>query len=77
MRDLVKFLFEKTGHQVREESLIGAEEAGEHRVTLALSGSDIQKFSASEARLMRAMRALLSASAAAKNTKVTLEINEI
>ena len=76
MQDFVRFLFEKTGHRIAEgamQSLPGAE--GE-TITLALSTADINKFAGSDARLMRAFRALLSVAAAVKETRVTLEVNE-
>jgi predicted RNA-binding protein YlqC (UPF0109 family) len=72
--ELVRFLFEKTGHQVLElQSKQG--EKGEE-LTLTLNAADINRFAGSEARLMRAFRGLLSASAAAKNTQVRLEVVE-
>ena len=76
MTELVRFLFEKTGHQVGADAIVSkAGEQGEE-ITLSLSSADINKFAGSEARLVRAFRALLSAAAAAQNTRVTLEIVE-
>jgi predicted RNA-binding protein YlqC (UPF0109 family) len=73
---LVKFLFEKTGHKVAEGALSGAQADDGHRMMLNLSHADIDKFAGTEARLLRATRALLSAAATAQNTRVNLEINE-
>jgi predicted RNA-binding protein YlqC (UPF0109 family) len=76
MTELVRFLFEKTGHQVPEGALVSSTEAEGEKITLTLNSADINKFAGSEARLVRSFRALLSVAAAARNTRVTLEINE-
>jgi predicted RNA-binding protein YlqC (UPF0109 family) len=76
MTELVRFLFEKTGHQVAADAITSKAGAEGEEITLTLSSADINKFAGSEARLVRAFRALLSAAAAAANTRVTLEIVE-
>jgi predicted RNA-binding protein YlqC (UPF0109 family) len=76
MEELVRFLFEKTGHQVAEGAIQSSTDAEGETITLTLSSADINKFAVSEARLVRSVRAILSAAAALKGTKVLLEINE-
>ena len=76
MEALVKFLFEKTGHKVAEGALSDVQGPAGHEIKLDLSGPDIDKFAGAEARLLRATRALLSAAATARDTRVNLEINE-
>ena len=76
MKDLVLFLFEKTGHQVSESAISASSDEQGHRVTLTLNKDDINRFATHEGRLMRSFRGILSAAAAAQNTKVTLEVNE-
>lgn len=77
MEALVKFLFEKTGHKVEAGALSDSQSENGHEIKLSLSHADIEKFAGSEARLLRATRALLSAAATAKNTRVNLEISEV
>ncbi len=78
MEDLVRFLFEKTGHQVGANSLVAEQaEDGAGRIILSLGESDVSRLAGAEARLLRALRLVLSAAAAAKNTRVSLEINEV
>lgn len=76
MKDLVRFLFEKTGHQVNADALQSSNGEQGETISLSLGSADINKFAGSEARMVRSFRALLSVAAAARNTKVTLEINE-
>lgn len=76
MEALVKFIFEKTGHKVEAGHLSDVKSEGGHEIKLDLSHADIDKFAGSEARLLRATRALFSAAATAQNTRVNLEINE-
>ena len=76
MQDFLRFLFEKTGHKVSADAIVSTSEGSADKITLSLSTADINKFAASEARLVRSFRALLSAAAAASNKTVVLEINE-
>ena len=76
METFVRFLFEKTGYHIADGALTSRQDAEGEAISLTLNSADINKFAGSEARLVRSFRTLLSAAAAVKNTRVTLEINE-
>lgn len=76
MQELVRFLLEKTGHQVPDGAVSSTQDESGTRVEVKLPTPQVERFIANDAKLMRSVRAILSAAASMKETKVTLEIVE-
>jgi predicted RNA-binding protein YlqC (UPF0109 family) len=76
MEALVKFLFEKMGFSVAEGALSSSMNDKGHALKLALSQADASRLAASDGRLLRSTRAILSAAATAQDTYVDLEITQ-